>query len=289
MRDVRQILNWMRSVWLPIVPELTVSNAREIMDGKYVVLGILSRRRSDDFILAKRELKSAALEWMDKQTQLFRLERQELRDAKQLRIEEAEDRNDQRALRAAKNMRISIREDDKKQVGFAWVDGEFWERWLRTTFGIDIENGERVIINDQDVSIIREVQRLPLLTTSPQNRRYWDATSSGAPIMASRTSILETIPLVIADSSKLKPKSTVGTFEYIFFVTRSFISGHPIIFVALLTMSIVAVTYLARARLAKRGLSRGGILGAVQSNSAGFFRLDGKEGLLNGGGTGKVD
>ncbi|KAF7177392.1 hypothetical protein CNMCM7691_005597 [Aspergillus felis] len=271
MRDVRQILNWMRSVWLPIVPELTVSNAREIMDGRYVVLGILSRRRSDDFILAKRELKSAALEWMDKQTQLFRLERQELRDAKQLRIEEAEDRNDQRALRAAKNMRISIREDDKKQVGFAWVDGEFWERWLRTTFGIDIENGERVIINDQD------------------NRRYWDATSSGAPIMASRTSILETIPLVIADSSKLKPKSTVGTFEYIFFVTRSFISGHPIIFVALLTISIVAVTYLARARLAKRGLSRGGILGAVQSNSAGFFRLDGKEGLLNGGGTGKVD
>lgn len=152
MRDFRQVLSWMQSVWLPIVPELTAANAREIMDGKYVVLGILTRKRSDEFAQAKRELKNAALEWMDKQTQLFQLERQELRDAKQLRIEEAEDRNDQRALRAAKSMHINIREDDKKQVGFAWVDGDFWERWLRTTYGIDVKNGERVIINDEDVS-----------------------------------------------------------------------------------------------------------------------------------------
>lgn len=154
MRDFRQVLNWMRSVWLPIVPEMNAANAREIMAGKYVVLGILTRRRADDFILAKRELKNAALEWMDKQTQLFQLERKELRDTKQLRIEEADDREDQRALRAAKNMRITIREDDKKQVGFAFVDGDFWERWLRTTYGIDVENGEKVIINDEDVSLL---------------------------------------------------------------------------------------------------------------------------------------
>lgn len=152
MRDCRQILTWMQTVWLPIVPELTASNAREIMNGKYVVLGIFSRRRSDDFKQSKRELKEAAFEWMDKQVQLFRLERSELRDSKQLRIEEADDRNDQRALRAAKNMRITIREDDKKAVAFAWVDGDFWERWLRTTYGIDVEAGDRVIINDQDVS-----------------------------------------------------------------------------------------------------------------------------------------
>jgi protein disulfide-isomerase len=153
MRDYHQMLSWMQSVWLPIVPELTASNAREIMDGKYVVLGILSHRRADDFILAKRELKNAAHEWMDKQMNLFHLERQELRDAKQLRIEEAEDRDDQRALRAAKSMRITIREDDKKQVAFAWVDGDFWERWLRTTYGVNVKEGERVIINDEDVSL----------------------------------------------------------------------------------------------------------------------------------------
>ena len=152
MRDFRQVLSWMQSVWLPIVPELTASNSREIMRGKYVVLGILSRERSDEFVLDKREIKNAALEWMEKQTHAFQLERQELRDAKQLRLEEAEDRNDQRALRAAKSIHIDIREDDKKQVGFAWIDGVFWERWIRTTYGINVNDGEKVIINDEDVS-----------------------------------------------------------------------------------------------------------------------------------------
>ncbi|KAL4807151.1 thioredoxin-like protein [Aspergillus unguis] len=269
MRDIRQILNWMQTVWLPIVPELTASNARELMEGKFVVLGIFSRSRANEFLESKREVKNAALEWMDKQVQLFQLERQELRDAKQLRIEEAEDRNDQRALRAAKNMHVSIREDDKKQVRFAWVDGDFWERWLRNTYGIDVTKGERVIINDMD------------------NRRYWDTSSSGASIMASRTSILETIPLVIANPPKLTPKSTIGTFESIFFVSHAFISGHPIFFVILLIASIIGVTYLARGKALKRGV-RGGILG-IAGNAGGLLQLDGKEGLLNGGSTGKVD
>jgi len=154
MRDFRKVLTWMQSVWLPIVPELTASNALEIFSGRYVVLGVLSRLRPDDFMQSKRELKNAALEWMDKQTQLFQLERQEMRDAKQLRIEEAEDRNDQRALRNAKQRVISITEEDfRKGVNFAWVDGDFWEKWIRTTYGVDVSKGERVIINDEDVSI----------------------------------------------------------------------------------------------------------------------------------------
>ncbi|KAI3100973.1 hypothetical protein CBS147333_8278 [Penicillium roqueforti] len=270
MRDFRQILSWMQTVWLPIVPELTASNAQEIMDGKFVVLGLLSRRRSDDFKQSKRELKEAALEWMDKQVQLFRLERAELRDSKQLRIEEADDRNDQRALRAAKNMRITIREDDKKQVAFAWVDGDFWERWLRTTYGIDVETSDRVIINDQD------------------NRRYWDTASSGAPIMASRTSILETIPLVIASPSKLSPKSTIGTFESIFFFARSLLGSHPILFFIILGAVVAVATIFARGRL-RRSAARGGIIGNTATNNGGFFHLDGKEGFLNGGSTDKVD
>ena len=152
MRDFRRVLTWMQSVWLPIVPEMTASNALEILSGRFVVLGMLTRSRPDDFMQSKRELKNAALEWMDKQTQLFQLERQEMRDAKQLRIEEAEDRNDQRGLRQAKSRVIGIREEDfRKGVGFAWVDGVFWERWLRTTYGVDVSKGERVIINDEDV------------------------------------------------------------------------------------------------------------------------------------------
>ena len=154
MRDTRQVLEWMKSAWLPIVPELTASNAREIMDGKIVVLGILNREDQESYASAIREMKSAANEWMDKQIQLFQLERQELRDAKQLRIEEAEDRGDQRALRAAKSIRVSMDRADRKEVSFAWVDGVFWQRWIRTTYGIDVKDGERVIINDEDVSLI---------------------------------------------------------------------------------------------------------------------------------------
>ena len=155
MRDFRKVLTWMQSVWQPLVPELTASNAKDIMRGKFAVLGVLDRGKPDDFLQSRRELKNAALEWMDKQTQLFQLERQELRDSKQLRIEEAEDREDQRALRQAKSMVISITEEDfRKGVNFAWVDGVFWERWLRRTYGIDVQKGERVVINDEDVSIL---------------------------------------------------------------------------------------------------------------------------------------
>ncbi|EEP77373.1 conserved hypothetical protein [Uncinocarpus reesii 1704] len=271
MRDFRQVLTWMQKVWLPIVPELTASNAKEIMERKYVVLGILNRQRSDEFIQDKRELKNAAMEWMEKQTKLFQLERQELRDAKELRIEEADDRDDQRALRAAKNTRITIKEDDKKQVAFAWVDGIFWDRWIRTTYGIDVRNGERVIINDEE------------------NRRYWDTTPNGGFIVPSRTSILETITHVVSSPSKLSSKSTVGTFESIFFSIRTFITSHPIITLLLIAASLIVASSVARGKL-RRGRSGGGLLGNVGGSSGGFFHLDGKEGLLgSGGGSGKVD
>jgi protein disulfide-isomerase len=152
MRDFRKVLHWMQSVWLPIVPELTASNSREVMDGKIVVLGILTRERPDEFMMAKKELKSAAVEWMDKEISRFQQDRKEARDAKELRIAEAEDRNDQRALRAAKSIRINMDRTDHKEVGFAWVDGVFWERWIRTTYGIEVaKDGEKVIINDEDV------------------------------------------------------------------------------------------------------------------------------------------
>ncbi|RVX67270.1 hypothetical protein B0A52_09307 [Exophiala mesophila] len=263
MRDFRKVLNWVQSTWQPIVPELTTANAKDIMTGKYLVLGILSRERPDEFLQSKRELKNAALEWMDKQTQAFQLERQELRDSKQLRIEEAEDRNDQRALRQAKSRVISITEENfRKGVGFAWVDGVFWERWLRSTYGIDVSKGERVIINDEE------------------NRRYWDQTDSGAFIVPSRTSILETLGRIVANPPKLTPKSTIGTFENIFFQIRNFGTYHPYLSVGLLLAAVVAlISILRNGTTIKRSLSR---------NSSGYFQLDGKEGLL-GNNNGKAD
>jgi protein disulfide-isomerase len=219
MRDIRQVLNWMKSVWLPIVPELTASNAREVMDGKLVVLGILNRDDHDSFQSAKREMKSAANEWMDKQIQLFQLERKELRDAKQLRIDEAEDRGDTRALRAAKSIRINMDKSERKQVAFAWVDGVFWQRWIRSTYGIDVKDGERVVINDEDVSstlhsavgccplLLTQVRtdatgtkQLPETTSSPRGHRSLRP-STKSPLRPRRSSLSSLYPASRRSSS----------------------------------------------------------------------------------------
>ncbi|KAG6001492.1 hypothetical protein E4U54_001076 [Claviceps lovelessii] len=209
MRDKNAVLDWMRSVWLPLVPELNPSNARQIFNGKIVVLGILSHADKVAFSGSLREMKSAANEWMDRQIQEFQLERKKLRDSKQMRIEEAEDRGDQRALRAAKAIRIDMNNSGRKEVGFAWVDGAYWQRWIRQTYGIDVKDGEKIIINDED------------------NRRYWDQTVTGNYIMVSRTSIMETLDKIVYGPHVIKHKLTVSTIEKIFFDIKTAFSEHP--------------------------------------------------------------
>jgi protein disulfide-isomerase len=117
--------------------------------------------------------------------------------------------------------------------------------------------------------------------------------------MPSRTSILETIPLVISDPPKLRSKSTIGFFEATFFHTWSFITNHPVWSAIILVISSIAAYIAHRRRILRRGVSGyggstgGGILGYGTGTGGnvggGFFRLDGKEGLLNGGSAGKVD
>jgi protein disulfide-isomerase len=264
MRDTRRVLDWMQSVWLPIVPELTASNAREIMDNKLVVLGILSRDRPEEFAIAKREIKNAALEWIDKQTQQFQLARQELRDAKKLRIEEAEDRNNERALRNAKGIRINKEDIQQTEVGFAWVDGVFWERWIRTTYGISVRDGERVVINDE------------------ANKRYWDNTVTGNPIVSSRTSILETLSRIVANPTNLTPKSTTTPLGHIWWVIRGGFLSHPLVSAIILVVFFAGGAMYARSYVKKTG---------------GYIKLSEKggpmDGLLGGNsgaqGQGKVD
>ncbi|KAF2850468.1 disulfide isomeras-like protein [Plenodomus tracheiphilus IPT5] len=253
MRDTRKTLTWMKSVWLPLVPELTSSNAKDIMDGKYVVLGILSRDRSDEFILSKREMKSAALEWIDKQDTAYQLERQELRDAKHLRIEEAEDKDDHRALANAKSIRINMDEIERAQVAFAWVDGVFWERWIRQTYGIDVKEGERVIINDE------------------ANHRYWDTTISGEPIRPSRTSIMETLGKVTSNPPKIAPKSTTGRVMGAYLSVHHFCGKHPFIALGMFVGFFTAAVLFGKSR---RRRSFG--------NTGAYFQLNEKDGLLGG-------
>lgn len=283
MRDIPAILKWMKSVWLPIVPELTAANAREIMDGKIVVLGILNRDDQDAFQSAQREMKSAANEWMDKQIQLFQLERQELRDAKQLRIEEAQDRDDNRALRQAKAIRINMNMSDKKQVSFAWVDGVFWQRWIRTTYGIDVKDGDRVIINDEDVSlpIVSLFFLCPLTDPCYQNRRYWDTTITGNNIVPSRTSIMETISKVTVQPPIIKPKLTISGIEKVFFDFKMTSFEHPWLTLGCFSGIAIAALSWFRGRLRRTRTS------FKLEDAVGM--KDMREGLLGGGSNGKVD
>ena len=93
--------------------------------------------------------------------------------------------------------------------------------------------------------------------------------------MASRTSILETIPKVVSSPPKIKPKSTIGSIEKFFFNIRGAISSHPFVSVGLIIGIAIGVLMYGKGRMRR---SRGG-----------FFRLDEKDGLLGGNMGGKVD
>jgi protein disulfide-isomerase len=87
--------------------------------------------------------------------------------------------------------------------------------------------------------------------------------------MASRTSILETIPKVVSNPPKIKPKLTISSFEKVFFDIRGAASEHPVLSIMAVIGLAVGVLVLTR----KRRRSRGG-----------FFRLDDEKnlGLLGG-------
>ncbi len=274
MRDKHRVVNWMKANWLPLVPELTAGNAREIMDHHFVVLGILNRDRPDELWSAKREIKNAAVEWITKEENAFRLELEDLRQAKQLRIEEAKDRGNDRAMRAANQIHINMNDIERPRVHFAWVDGVFWERWIKTTFGVNVvRDGEKVVVNDED------------------NKRYWDLTTFGNPIVPSRTSILETLPRIVANPPKLSPKSTTTALGHVWWVIRGQIYEHPIISACLSVVVVVAMFLWSRKIQVLPWRSLGGERGygyfKVGMGEKGSSPMDGLLGV--GGQQGKKD
>jgi protein disulfide-isomerase len=119
------------------------------MQGRTVVLAILDRTLKD-FEQTKQKIKAAALEWLDVRALEDKTEKQELREDKESKIEQAKEKGDKKAIERAKGIQVTLK--PKKEVGFAWVDGVFWGRWCRGTYGVDVrETGPRIIINEQDV------------------------------------------------------------------------------------------------------------------------------------------
>lgn len=259
LRDTRKVLGWMKSVWLPIVPELSAANSREIMNGKTVILGILNRNKPEQWASSKQELKKTALEYIEMRAKAEKIERQELRDKKQIKIDEAEDKGDTRALRAAKKLKVNL--SKKKEVGFAWVDAIFWDRWVRQTYGIDVQtDGERIIINDED------------------HKLYWDMTPDGQVISISRSQILDTLQSVLDGKSSPRAKSTAGNFQRIYVNFRDVSGGHPIAFLFFLIFASIAIYVVVKGRLRRRGPGGWGVPVWAE-----------KDGLLGGPAAGKFD
>ncbi|KAK9457699.1 thioredoxin-like protein [Dipodascopsis uninucleata] len=239
MRDHLKVLVWMKTVWLPILPELTASNSHEIMEGRIVVLGVLDKSKEEEFELSKKELKSASREWLDLRAEQEKTERQTQRELKEMKIEEASSKGDVKGLKIAQNMHVVL--SPKKEVGFAWVDGLFWERWLQKTYGINVRgSGQRVIINDED------------------NKIYWDSTVEDEPLLPSDSkTILDTLRTILKNPKKITPKST--TTSFLSFVQAIKLSSRAYPFT--LICSIVGITFCiawflkGRLRQFSRGVS----------------------------------
>ena len=98
---------------------------------------------------------------------------------------------------------------------------------------------------------------------------------TGNAIIPSRTSILETLPRVVASPPKIKAKRTISSFEQVIFDLKSAALEHPILAGGLTLVVILAAGMWGRRR--------------IRRNRGGFFRLDEKDGLLGGGYNGKAD
>lgn len=248
MRDTAKVLAWMKTVWLPLVPELTATNAREITTNRLVVLAVLSRDRADEFKRARAELKTAAKDWMDEAQTSFSLARQKARDAKQAKIDDANARADKKAWERAKDIRIEetkIRKG-RKDVQFAWVDGVFWERWVKATYGVRVStDGERVVVVDED------------------RHMFYPSTRAGQPILPDRHSILDTLRDVVDSPRSLSPQSTRWWMIGPLFRVTHFWSTHPIFSLLFLLVVVFGTVYSRRSRRGTWKGSFGGLNGAM--------------------------
>ncbi|KAK9447664.1 thioredoxin-like protein [Limtongia smithiae] len=237
-RDHLKVLAWMKTVWLPILPELSAANSHEIMQDRIVVLSILDKSKEAEFELAKKELKAAALEYMDLRVSEEKSERQRQRESKELKIEQATDKGDEKALKEAQSMHIVLA--PRREIGFAWVDGLFWERWLQKTYDIDVrQSGPRVIINDE------------------ASKAYWDQSIDGKTLVPTdRQIIIDTLRTVLENRNKIKAKSTTSTFVSLVQNFKRFIHSSPLLIFGAIVAAVLVVAWWWKGKIRRLALRR---------------------------------
>ncbi|WBW72549.1 ER associated protein disulfide isomerase Pdi3 [Schizosaccharomyces osmophilus] len=182
--DYRRILNWMKNNWLPVLPELQTFNSDEIANTDTVVLFSLNPD-SPDFYETKATARNIASEWLNEESREYQMAWKEETDKKNAHMNKAEEKNDAEALEAARNMNVKHKPAPKR---FAWVNGNYWAKWL-TNFNLDIKNsGPRVVLYDAGKNL------------------YWDTTAKGEPITVNKDVVTNFLKDVEANPNSLKPK-----------------------------------------------------------------------------------
>lgn len=255
LRDHKKILAWMKSAWLPIVPELSAENSHEIMQNRIVVLAALDPE-SSTFNADRAVLRQTAHEYIDLRATEEQSEKQSLRDKKQTKIDEAEKKGDTKGVENAKSIQVKV--PVHQEVGFAWVNGIFWKKWLAAAYSIDVEqNGWKIVVNEED------------------KKRYWDTDTKGSPIALQKSAILELITTITTNPSKITPKSTKNGIGAAYYAARRASTGHPYIISSLL-IALIAAVLLVLTR--KKGSNRRGGL-ASPNGSADRDKNGGYHGL----------
>lgn len=80
---------------------------------------------------------------------------------------------------------------------------------------------------------------------------------------------------MLSKSPSIRSKSTTTRLNRVYFLAKAGAHGHPWLSVALLVAVLLVLALVGRGRMKRK--------------AGGFFRLDGKEGLLGGQAQGKVD
>lgn len=188
IRDLDRMREWALNNRGMLVPQLTPGNADDIFRPQIVVLGLLDPRDKASFQIAMTELRATAKE-IEALIEIEDAEKlHELRKQKQLKVDEAVDRGDKKAEESANNIKVDL--PKREQIGVAWVDAVFWERWVKSRYGDgdgdEHSHGNRVVINEE------------------RQGRYWDHSVSGELLVPSRTNILETLEAVMKPFSGLQ-------------------------------------------------------------------------------------
>ncbi|BFZ53603.1 hypothetical protein PYCC9005_000631 [Savitreella phatthalungensis] len=274
MRDHRRMLDWMQSVWLPLVPELTPENSHEITGGgKLVVLAALDPS-SPDFASDKAAVRDAAEQFAERRAAEEAEDKRRGRVRKQKQLDAARKNQDYDSEYDAKHRRVDV--ERRPAVGFAWVDGVFWDKWLKAAFRIDI-------VSSTDLASTSSPQdtrptRAAIIINDEDNQRYWDLDLHNQPFQLTTTAILDALQEVVGTGpppkiqdpqndpgqdfkppkigGRLKASSTRNSIEQAYFAARRAGRGHPWSGVLLVVVGVFVGVVVGMRRCSRRAGGR---------------------------------